>query len=102
MHELSTVQGVIYRLKKSGRKRARLRLGAMVMSKDNFLDAFQELVKGTDIEKVKLEVEQVPAIGACDCGFEGAVEVPEHVHFLRCPDCGSVCRIKSGMELEIV
>lgn len=100
MHEFSTVQHVIDELEKNPRN-IKVKLGCMRANKEVFLNTIKEMLKETDLEHIKIDVEEIEVKGKCSCGFEGKVEVPGHVHFIRCPDCGKTCKILQGNELEI-
>lgn len=102
MHEMSTVEKVINELNEKRPKSAKVILGKMAADKDHFLSMFSEIAKGTPAEQVDLVVEQVPVRAKCGCGFEGIVDVPGHVHFVRCPKCGKVADVLEGNEVEII
>jgi Zn finger protein HypA/HybF involved in hydrogenase expression len=102
MHEMATIQEVIAELNRLGNpKRIKVRLGAMRAEPEHFREAFNEYVKGSPLEGTELDVEDVPVEGFCTCGFAGPVEIDEHIHFARCPNCNSVMDTKSGNELEV-
>ena len=100
MHEFSAVQQAIDELEKNPRD-IKVRLGCMKANKEVFLNTLKEMLKGTDQEHLKIEVEEIKATGQCDCGFKGKIEVPGHVHFLRCPECGKVCKTIEGNDMII-
>ncbi|NOQ55895.1 MAG: hypothetical protein GQ477_03770 [Nanohaloarchaea archaeon] len=100
MHEFSAVQQAIDELEKNPRD-IKVRLGCMRANREVFLNTLKEMATGTHLEKLKVEVEEIKAAGHCDCGFDGEIEVPGHVHFLRCPDCGRVCKTTKGNEMHI-
>ena len=102
MHEMKTIQEVISELGRLGNPaRAKLRLGAMRAEPEHFREIFSEYVKDSPFEGTELEIEEVPVEIFCPCGFSGEVPVQEHVHFVRCPECGKVADVTSGNELEI-
>jgi len=102
MHEMKLVQEVISELGRIGNPaRVRIRLGAMKAEPEQLRSMFKEYVMGSPLEGTELDIEEVPVEGFCTCGFEGPVEVHGHVHFVRCPECGSVLDIRSGNELEV-
>jgi len=102
MHETATIIEVVSELGRFGNpKRARLRLGAMRSEPERFREMFKEYVRGTPLEGTELDIEDVPVEVFCPCGFSGMVEVHEHVHFVRCPECGKVADITSGNEVEV-
>ena len=103
MHEVESVRKVMSELKKSGKKKASLRLGRLKASPKVFAGIFRELTKGTGLEGFKLEIEEIPVEILCrKCGFSGKVKVIEHLRFARCPKCGKVADILSGNELRII
>ena len=102
MHEMSVIREVISELGRLGNpKRVHLRLGVMRAEPEHFIEVFSEYIKGSPFEGTELEIEDIPVEAFCTCGFEGPVEVQEHVHFVRCPNCGHVADIRSGNELEV-
>ncbi|MEA2004086.1 MAG: hydrogenase/urease maturation nickel metallochaperone HypA [archaeon] len=100
MHEFSAVQHVMDELEKNPRD-IRIQLGCMRAGKEVFLNTLKEMRYGTPLKKLKIDVEEIKAKGKCTCGFEGNIEVPGHVHFLRCPECGKTCETVQGNELII-
>lgn len=100
MHEFSTVQTVFNELEKNPRN-IKVKLGSMRANKDVFLNTLKEMTRDTDLKDLNIEVEEIKVIGKCTCSFEGEIEVPGHVHFVRCPECSSICDILQGNELII-
>ena len=100
MHEFSAVQHVLNELEKNPRD-IKVKLGTMKANKEVFLSTLKEMRRGTDLESIRIEAEEIEAKGKCSCSFEGKIEVPGHVHFLRCPKCGEVCETVKGNELII-
>ena len=103
MHEFPAVQVVIseaLRLQPTP-KRIRVRLGKMRGHPKAFEEMFREHSRGTPIEGIGLEIEQVPVEVKCKCGFSGLVRVMEHLHFVRCPLCGKTADVERGNELEL-
>ncbi|MBW6461674.1 MAG: hydrogenase maturation nickel metallochaperone HypA [DPANN group archaeon] len=100
MHEFSAVQQTIDELEKNKRD-IKVLLGCMKADKDVFLNTLKEMLKGTPLETLKIEVEEIKATGQCACGFKGEIDVPGHIHFLRCPQCREVCKIIKGNDINI-
>jgi Zn finger protein HypA/HybF involved in hydrogenase expression len=101
MHENRLVNTVVSELLDRNLKKAKLRLGRMHCRADVFQELFRAHTKGTPIEGMKLEIEEVPVKIRCECGFAGRVPVMEHVHFVRCPQCNQIVEPLTGNELEI-
>lgn len=104
IHEFSTVRQVIFELNKrqEKNKKVKLILGRMLSNKKTFTEIFHEHVKGTELESILLDIEEIPIKIKCQCGFEGNIEITEHVHFVRCPKCGKIADVLQGNELEII
>lgn len=103
MHEQQSVQFVIEQLKRTGAKKAKLKLGLMRGNPKTFLEMFSFQVRGTELEDVKLEIEPIGVEIKCPkCGFEGTVAIVEHVHFVRCPKCNEIADVVYGNELELI
>jgi len=104
MHEFGSVQKAIQDLRRirPTPKKVKIVLGKMRGSAKVFEEMFREYTRGTELEGIELEIEQVPVEVRCECGLEGLVRVSEHIHFARCPKCGKVADILKGNELEII
>ena len=103
MHEQQSVQFVIEQLRRSGARKAKLKLGLMRGNPKSFTEMFSFQVKGTELEGVELEIKPVPVDIKCPkCGFEGTAAIIEHVHFVRCPKCNAICDVIHGNELELI
>ena len=102
MHETRLVNTVISELLNKNVKKAKLRLGRMHCRADIFQELFKAHTKGTPLEGAELEVEEVPVKIRCKCGFTGRVNVMEHIHFVRCPQCNEIVEPLTGNELQIV
>lgn len=108
MHELPVVESLVQQVRAEAKRLGvagkvavvHLKLGALT----TFVPAamtfyFKALTKGTDLESARLEVEEVPVVGACrSCG---AALTLEGLPFV-CAACGSPdLEMKSGRELVI-
>ena len=102
MHETRLVNRVISELLDKNVSSAKLRLGKMHCRADVFRELFKAQTKGTPLEGMKLDIEEVPVKIRCECGFLGLVRVMEHVHFVRCPKCNNISEPLIGNELELV
>ena len=102
MHETRLVNSVVSELLERNLRRARLRLGRMHCRADVFGELFKAQTKGTPLEGMRLDIEEVPVKIRCPCGFVGRVNVMEHLHFVRCPHCNEIIDPLTGNELEII
>lgn len=102
MHETHLVNSVISKLKENDLKKVKLRLGRMHCRTDIFEELFKAQTKGSELEGMELEVEEVPVRINCKCGFSGRVNVMEHMHFVRCPKCNEIVDPATGNELELI
>jgi Zn finger protein HypA/HybF involved in hydrogenase expression len=102
MHEFGSVQHVIRELMKLEPvpKRVRVTIGKMRASPKGFEGMFRENVRDTKLQGVALEIVSVPVDINCKCGLKGPVRIMDHVHFVRCPRCGSIADIRTGRELD--
>jgi hydrogenase nickel incorporation protein HypA/HybF len=109
MHEANfteqIVQAILDELKKipeRGRpKRVKVNVGEMLhLNKESVLTHFQSLSKGTALEGLDLDLEEIPVRLACkDCGWKGSAE--DH-HLLFCSSCNSIAvEILSGRDVTI-
>ena len=104
MHEFGSVQKAIQDLRNMDPRprKVKILLGKMRGSAKGFEEMFREYTRGTELEGIDVEIEQVPAEIKCGCGLEGIVKITEHVHFVRCPKCGQIADVIKGNELEII
>ncbi len=100
MHEFSSIKTVFDDLCKRPRD-IKVRLGKMRCSKEVFRNTIDELLTGAGLDNLDIDIETVDVVGRCECGFTGKIDVPGHVHFIRCPKCGNICDAIKGNELEI-
>ena len=108
MHELSLAQSIVEIVRQhvagpqeSAVSSVKVRVGALSGVVPESLEfCFSAITHGTPLESARLEIERVPAAGACrTCGrafdIEGVVFV--------CPACGGGdVRVASGQELQVV
>lgn len=104
MHELKAVQQILDDVIhiEPRPSRVKVRLGRMKADPRVFRQMFMEFAASLGMYGMELEVESVPVLAKCACGFYGSVPVMEHAHFVRCPDCNKVADVVQGDELEIV
>lgn len=79
----------------------RVRLGPLAgVSKEELAFGFDVVTRGTPFDGASLEIEEVPAVVACDdCGAESQLAEPEP---LLCPSCGGTnVRVVQGKELML-
>ncbi len=103
MHEISSVNEAIRRIAslRPSPKKIVIHLGEMRGDAKTFEEMLKEHSRGTDIENIDITVKSVPVDISCKCGFSGHVPILEHVHFVRCPECGSIADVLKGNELDI-
>ncbi len=107
MHELSAMQDILERVNREIKdKKARkvlsvkIRIGELRgLSREHFLEDWKMLIKGTGLEKTKMEIQMVPPKAHCKaCGEE----IFLNKFSMVCPHCGSPeVKIVSGKELEL-
>jgi Zn finger protein HypA/HybF involved in hydrogenase expression len=105
MHEMKAVQMVFDELMHMEPKpsKVKIRLGRMKADPRVFRQMFKEFAVSLGFSDVEIKVEEIPVVAECkQCGFSGRLDVMEHVHFVRCPDCKKVADIVQGDELEIL
>ncbi len=96
MHEFKAAKELIDELKDKQPKKAVISLGKMISSKDVFLEIIKEHTKQTPLEKTEITIEEIPVRAKCSCGFVGVIDIPGHVHFVRCPKCGKIAEVLEG------
>jgi len=48
-----------------------------------------------------METEQTPVTSKYPYDFAGIIDIPGHIHFIRCPKCSKIIEPLTGNELEI-
>ena len=105
MHEFDTVEKIYNSLLSMGKlpDRVYIKLSKLNGNVDFVRFAIESMIRGTVLEKVKLEfIEIKPKIKCRSCGYEGEVDIPAHAHFIRCPLCNDVVDVIEGKEIEIL
>lgn len=107
MHELSLVESMMTELdaflEKEGRPRLvsiKVAMGRLSgVDPECFKFAYETVVEGTDKEKVKLLIEEIPFEILCgDCNTKTKTDIP----FMKCGKCGSQnVNLISGREFMI-
>jgi hydrogenase nickel incorporation protein HypA/HybF len=107
MHELSIAQNIIEIVQenlapnqKQAVKTVRIKVGKLTnILVDSLLFGFEALTRDTNLDGVKLEVEQLPLRIKCnDCGKE--TDLDNYV--FSCPTCqSSAIKVVSGQELMV-
>jgi Zn finger protein HypA/HybF involved in hydrogenase expression len=106
MHELSLVTELVAEcVRRSGGHRVtavRVRCPAGVDA-DELTQAFAHLVAGGALSGAVLEIETVPQVLSCECGFAGEVGPDQCAgHMVVCPGCARVHEAPDALELVAV
>ncbi len=80
----------------------KLRLGNAVAAPETFRQMFDRFSKGTYFEGIKLEIEEVPAVISCNCGYRRRLGSRNHLPRVECPRCRNRLSVEQGNEFEIV
>ncbi|MGD1052927.1 MAG: hydrogenase maturation nickel metallochaperone HypA [Candidatus Dormibacteria bacterium] len=106
MHELSLVTELVAECAR--RAGGRPVAGVLVRCPDGvdageLTEAFDHLTSGGALAGAHLEIETVPQVLTCACGFAGEVD-PEQCagHMVICPDCNRVHEAPDALELVAV
>jgi hydrogenase nickel incorporation protein HypA/HybF len=106
VHEASIAAGIIDRLaghpELQGRRIrvVRMKVGKLsTVVPENLRFMFEAIARGTPLEGVALEIDEVPARATCEaCGEAFEIDGP----FFLCPGCGEGrIRVESGRELLV-
>lgn len=81
---------------------AKIKLGHLVADPDKFKTLFRLFTRGTELDHVQLDIEDIPPKVSCDCGFSGQITLPSHVRSASCPRCKKKVDIVQGREFKIV
>jgi Zn finger protein HypA/HybF involved in hydrogenase expression len=106
MHELSLVTELVAECvhRAGGRQVAAVQVRCPDgVDADELTEAFAQLTAGGALGGAVLEIERVPQLLTCGCGFAGEVG-PEQCagHMVVCPACGRVHEAPNALELIAV
>ena len=102
MHETYLVIETIKELMKRGcNGYAHLKIGRMISDERVFKNIFNHFTSGTSLQP-ELEIEEVPVVVECECGYRGKVDLPRGVTSARCPQCHRSPNIIKGKEFRIL
>ena len=59
--------------------------------------SFEIITEGGPFEGAEMNVEMLPAVAKCKCGFEGALGDEDYV----CPKCGGMYELLSGRDISV-
>lgn len=86
-----------------------LKVGALEMhSEAAARQAFEVLIKGTDLEGARLDLIILPVTLACpQCGFQGplpmgAADPHDAMPLAECPQCGALAPVQGGRGVESI
>ena len=100
LREENPVDAAIEQLKAGNFRKAKIKLGQLRGSPQEFMRLFDYLTKDTKLEGAKLKIKAIPAKIEClSCDWKGDPDIkPNDV---RCPRCLSEVKILRGDELQI-
>jgi Zn finger protein HypA/HybF involved in hydrogenase expression len=106
MHELSLVTELVAECvqRVGGRQVTAVEVRCPVgVDADELTEAFAHLTEGGLLAGAVLEIETVPQVLTCECGFAGEVD-PEQCagHMVVCPACSRVHEAPDALELIAV
>lgn len=80
----------------------KLRLGNVLAAPETFRQMFDRFSKGTYFEGIHLEIEEVPTVISCRCGYRRRLGREGYLPQVECPRCRNRLSVEQGDEFEIV
>lgn len=80
---------------------AHVRINNHLCEPERFEQLFNHFSRGTLLERIELEVGDLPTKLECSCGYQEKVENPDHKGYSRCPSCGQFANVKDN-EYQLV
>jgi len=105
MHEFKTVEEIYNSIQAMDHvpKRIYVKLSKLKGNPEFIKFALESMLKNTPYASSSIHfIEVKPVIRCKNCGFEGEVDIPEHVHFIRCPFCNRIADVIKGNDIEIL
>ncbi len=80
---------------------AQVRVNQHLCNPEDFERLFGYFSKGTLLERLELQAEPLETRLECVCGYEEAINDPNHGGYDRCPECGQFADVKDD-EYQLV
>ncbi|MFP4038623.1 MAG: hydrogenase/urease maturation nickel metallochaperone HypA [Candidatus Nanohaloarchaea archaeon] len=73
---------------------AHIRINSSMCDPRRFQTLFNHFTKGTVLERIDLEVDELNTYVDCSCGYTKNFEGEEHSGYTRCPRCGKFAEVR--------
>ncbi len=79
-----------------------LEIGELAMiNQDQLTFCMESIVKGTLLDGMKLDIDEIKAEIRCGCGYTGRAVDDSLISYIVCPQCGSTAELIRGREIII-
>lgn len=73
---------------------AHIKVNSSMCEPRQFEALFNHFTKGTILERIDLEVDELETYVDCSCGFKQKYNNDDHAGYTRCPRCGKFAEVK--------
>lgn len=73
---------------------AHIKINSSMCEPRQFETLFDYFTKGTILERIDLEVEELNTYVNCSCGYRQDFQGDDHAGYTRCPRCGKFAEVK--------
>ncbi|MDY6778634.1 MAG: hydrogenase/urease maturation nickel metallochaperone HypA [Candidatus Nanohaloarchaea archaeon] len=80
----------------------KLELGSAIASVERFRKIFERFSEGTYFEEMDVEIDEVPSVVACSCGYRRKIGSRGYIPHGNCPRCGRLLDLERGGEFRIL
>jgi len=72
---------------------AHIKINRSMCKPEQFKALFNHFTRGTILERIELDVEELETYVNCSCGYNQTFERDEHAGYTRCPRCGKFAEV---------
>lgn len=73
---------------------AHIKINSSMCEPNQFKALFNHFTRGTVLERIDLEVDDLQTHVDCSCGYKQEFKEDDHAGYTRCPRCGKFAEVK--------
>jgi Zn finger protein HypA/HybF involved in hydrogenase expression len=73
---------------------AKIKINDSMCDPEQFKTLFNYFTKGTILERIDLQVDELNTYVDCSCGYQNEFEEEDHAGYTRCPRCGKFAEVR--------
>jgi Zn finger protein HypA/HybF involved in hydrogenase expression len=73
---------------------AHIKINSSMCDPNQFQALFNHFSKGTILERIDLQVDELSTYVDCSCGYSQNFEEEDHAGYTRCPRCGKFAEVR--------